>query len=138
MERYGFTSQLRVSWMQSDMETSVLTPQFCQVEKGHLARLTGHNNPDSANRIWYIVKKKLMATNASPSGSATSLVDVDTPTKGPKKTPAKMRAQTSKKRTKKQAEDDDEEVDAEVDEKPAKRVKKEVLEDAGLDFKDEP
>ncbi|KAI7780722.1 hypothetical protein LA080_015619 [Diaporthe eres] len=108
-----------------------------KVEKGHLARLTGHKNPDSAHRVWYIVKNKLMNTNNSPSGSTTSLVDVDTPTKGPKKTPAKMRTQTSKKRGKKQTEDDDDEVDAEVDEKPAKRFKKEIIEDAGLELKGE-
>ncbi|KAG6367453.1 hypothetical protein INS49_001642 [Diaporthe citri] len=107
-----------------------------KVEKGHLARLTGHKNPDSAHRVWYIVKNKLMETNTSPSGSATSVVDVDTPTKGPKKTPAKMRTQTPKKRSKKQTQDDDED-DAEIDEKPAKRVKKEGLEDAGVEFKDE-
>lgn len=117
----------------------MLTSRRCQVEKGQLAKLTGHSNPDSANRVWYMVKKKLMDTGTSPSGSATSLVDVDTPTKGPKKTPAKMRPRTPKKRSKKEAEDDD--VDAEVDEKPAKRVKKEVGkdagEDAGLEMEDE-
>lgn len=113
----------------------MLTSQSSQVEKGHLARLTGHNNPDSANRIWYILKKKIMETNNSPSGSTTSLVDVDTPTKGPKKTPAKMRA--SKKRTKKQVEEEDDDVDAEVTEKPAKRAKKEVLKGSGLECEDE-
>lgn len=85
-----------------------------------------------------MVKKKLMETNDSPSGSTTSLVDVDTPTKGPKKTPSKMRAEKSKKRTKKQAkDDDDDEVDAEVDEKPAKRVKKEDVKAAGSEMEGE-
>lgn len=84
-----------------------------------------------------MVKKKLMENNGSPSGSTTSLVDVDTPTKGPKKTPSKMRAEKSKKRSKKQAEDDEEDGDAEVDEKPAKRVKKEDVKAAGFDMEGE-
>lgn len=84
-----------------------------------------------------MVKKKLLETNNSPSGSTTSLVDVDTPTKGPKKTPSKMRAEKSKKRTKKQAKDDDDEVDAEIDEKPAKRVKKEDVKATGSEMEGE-
>ncbi|KKY34980.1 hypothetical protein UCDDA912_g05071 [Diaporthe ampelina] len=99
-----------------------------KVEKGHLAKLTGHANPDSAQRVWYMVKKKIMETNI------TSLVDVDTPTKGPKKTPANMRTPNPKKRSKKQAAEKEDDTDAEVDEKPAKRVKKEVVEDTGLDM----
>ena len=75
-----------------------------------------------------------METNITSSGSATSLVDVDTPTKGPKKTPANMRTPNPKKRSKKQAAEKEDDTDAEVDEKPAKRVKKEVVEDTGLDM----
>lgn len=79
--------------------------------------------------------KKLLQ-NSSPSRSATSMVDVDNPTKGPKQTAAKMRTKTTKKRGKKQT--DDEEAGSEVDEKPAKkRVKKEVLHDAGIDMQGE-
>lgn len=84
-----------------------------------------------------MVKKKLMETNGSPSGSTTSLVDVDTPTKGPKKTPSKMRAEKSKKRAKKQAEDDEDDVGAEADEKPAKRAKKEDVKAADSEMEGE-
>lgn len=116
--------------MQSHTYSPVLTPQPSQVvDKNHLARLTGHSNADSANRIWYIARNKLTKAD-SLAESATSLVDVDTPTKGPKKTATKMRTQTAKKRRKKQVEDEEE--------KPApKRVKKVAVNDAGVDVQDE-
>ncbi|KAL1876302.1 hypothetical protein Daus18300_002931 [Diaporthe australafricana] len=68
-----------------------------KVEKGELATLTGHANPDSA------------------------LLDLNTPTKGSKKTPSKK---TPKKRSKKKADEDDD--DAEVGEQLPKRVKTEA------------
>ncbi|POS71712.1 hypothetical protein DHEL01_v209897 [Diaporthe helianthi] len=59
-----------------------------KVDKDHLAKLTGHKNADSANRVWNMAKAKLMKGEAS-SEAATSL-GVVTPTKGTRKTAAKM------------------------------------------------
>ncbi|KAK2600753.1 hypothetical protein N8I77_010262 [Diaporthe amygdali] len=110
-----------------------------KVDKDQLAALTGHTNPDSANRVWYMARKKMIDNDAStPAGSSTSLDDIGTPTKGPKKTPSKMGSKTPKKRTKKQAEVEDDE--AEAAEQPAKRIKKEAAADAeaaNLEMEDE-
>lgn len=105
-----------------------------QVEKDHLAKLTGHKNADSANRVWYIAKAKLMKD--SPSESGTIPVSVDIPTKGTKKTAAKTRTPNHKKRAKEESEG--EEVGEEEAEQPSKkRSKKAAPQDADVDVKGE-
>lgn len=101
-----------------------------QVEKEHLARLTGHKNADSANRVWYIAKAKLMKDSSSESGTAA--INPDTPTKGTKRTAAKMRTAAQKKHAKEDSEGE-EAGEEEVEQLAKKRAKKAAPKNAASD-----
>ncbi|KAG8166436.1 hypothetical protein KVR01_002125 [Diaporthe batatas] len=105
-----------------------------KVEKDHLAKLTGHNNADSAIRVWNMAKAKLMKD--SPSEPGTSPKSADTPTKSAKKTAAKTRAPTPKKRGKEEFEGE-ESGDEQVEKPAKKRARKAAPKDADVDVKGE-
>jgi hypothetical protein len=141
MERYeSLNSSARDGYKHTFMllGAPILMSQPSQgIDKDRLASLTGHKNPDSALRVWYIAKKKLCEGD-SAAESATSLEDVDTTTKGPKKTPTKVGTQTAKKRSRKQTEDEEAGED-DCDKVAPKRVKKAspTCKNGGVDSQDE-